>query len=474
MNMQVHHAPGGRPQTPALEAAIVRHIAVTRFADLDAETVDAARRTLLWAAATAMAGSAAEGSAAVTRFVTAPGGHQQATLIGAGRKAPAAAAAFANAVYAKAHEYEDKYWLDTAGGFAIGFAVAPAVLAAAEAEGGISGKEVLTAIAVGVDLQARLLSAIKGEISPPWTGWNSTYLFSNYGATIALGKVLRLSQEQLLDALGLVHAQACGNFQGQMEGVLGIRMQAGFVVRNAFTAVELARNGVTGAHQFLSGRFGYYKLHYPNHRIDYDSILVGLGENFLGKRLGFKGYPCGVVAHPVIDALRALMPRFSPDQMEAIQVEGTPTLGIMAEPRERRLNPHNGIDAQFSLPWALACTLRDGTLKLSHFDDALVRDPHLVGLAHKVAIDMQEGREAVTVEVRLKDGTALRSEPVAFCRGHPDNPVPTEDMVTVFREHLSLAAVRVSADAGEALIGRFLGIAEIADVSGIFDVAGAG
>jgi len=466
--MSLAHGTGGRPETPALEAALVRHITSIGFDDLDAETVEAARRTLFWAVATAVAGSAADGSDAVTRFCLEPGGHPQATLIGTGHKAPASAAAFANAVFAKAHEYEDKYWLDSAGGFAMGFAVAPAVLAAAEAEGGISGKDVLSAIAVGVDLQARLLSAIKGEISPVWTPWNSTYLFCNYGATIGVGKVLGLSEEQMLDALGLIHAQACGNFQGQMEGVLGIRMQAGFAVRNAFAAVQLARNGITGAHQFLSGRFGFYKLHYPNHEVDYDSILDGLGKNFLGRRLGFKGYPCGVVSHPVLDAVRQLRPRFEPDQVEDVRVEGSPTLFIMAEPRERRLNPHNGIDAQFSLPWVVACTLRDGRLKLSHFDDELVHAPDLQALAHKVSIDMQEGRDSVTVEIRLTDGTVLRSEPVEFCLGHPNNPVTTEAMIEVFREHLALAAQPMDAAEGERLIQRFLQIDSIEDVTTLF------
>src|SRR5690606_3637996 len=441
----MHFEHEGHLKTPALEAAIARHIVSVRFEDLDAETIDAARHRLRGASATAVAGSAADGCDGVIRFVTASGGHQQATLIGTGLKAPAADAAFANAVFAKAHEYEDKYWLDNAGGFAIGFAVAPAVLAAAEAEGGISGKDVLTAIAVGVDLQARLLSAIKGEISPVWTPWNSTYLFCNYGATIGVGKVLGLSEEQMLDALGLIHAQACGNFQGQMEGVLGIRMQAGFAVRNAFAAVQMARNGVAAAHQFLSGRSGFYKLHYPNHEIDYDSILDGLGKNFLGRRLGFKGYPCGVVSHPVLDAVRQLRPRFEPDQVEDVRVEGSPTLFIMAEPRERRLNPHNGIDAQFSLPWVAACTLRDGKLKLSHFDDELVHAPDLTALAHKVEVDRQEGRESVTVEVRLKDGNVFRSEPVAYCSGHPKNPVTTETMIQVFKDHLSLAAKPIDA-----------------------------
>lgn len=464
----MHVEYGARPEAPALEAALARHIVSTRFEDLNAEAVEGARRTLLWAVATAVAGSAADGSDAVTRFVTAPGGHPDATIIGTNAKAPAAAAAFANAVFAKAHEYEDKYWLDSTGGFAMGFAIAPAVLAAAEAVGGVSGKDVLTAIAVGVDLQARLLSAIRGEISPEWTPWNSTYLFCNYGATIAVGKVLGLNENQMLDALGLIHAQACGNFQGQMEGVLGIRMQGGFAVRNAFHAVELARNGISGAHQFLSGRFGFYRIHFPNHTVDYDSILDGLGENFLGAKLGFKGYPCGVVAHPVLDAVRQIRPQFALDKLASLHVEGSPTLYIMSEPRVRRLNPHNGIDAQFSLPWVVACTLRDGTLKLSHFDDKLVHDAGLRALAHKVTVDRQDGRESVIVEASLDDGTVIRSEPVTFCLGHPNNPVPTETMVQVFRDHLELAAVPISADKGESLIRRFVEIEKITDMAAIF------
>jgi len=465
----MHFEHEGHLKTPALEAAIARHIVSVRFEDLDAETIDAARRTLLWATATAVAGSAADGSDGVIRFVTASGGHQQATLIGTGLKAPAADAAFANAVFAKAHEYEDKYWLDNAGGFAIGFAVAPAVLAAAEAKGGVSGREVLTAIAVGVDLQARLLSAIRGGISPVWTPWNSTYLFCNYGATVAVGKVLGLDEEQMLDALGLIHAQACGNFQGQMEGVLGIRMQGGFAVRNAFHAVSLAQNGISGARQFLSGRFGFYKLHYPNHTIDYDSILNGLGKDFLGRHLGFKGYPCGVVAHPVLDAVRQLLPQFTLENLDTLIVEGSPTLYIMTEPRERRLNPHNGIDAQFSLPWVIACTLRDGTLKLNHFDDALVHNPDLIALAHKVEVDRQEGRESVTVEVRLKDGNVFRSEPVAYCSGHPKNPVTTETMIQVFKDHLSLAAKPIVAQKGDDLISRFVNVEQALHVSDLFN-----
>ena len=469
MNTHAGHAHHeGRPETPELERSLVRHIAAARFEDLTPEAVEGARRTLLWSVATALAGAGAPGSDATARFVLAYEGKPASTVIGTGRRAPSSLAAFANAVFAKAHEYEDKFWLDKAGGFAMGFAIGPSCLAAAEAEGGVDGKTLLTAIAVGVDLQARLLSAIKGEISPVYTGWNSTYLFSNWGSAIAVGKVLGLPQEQLLDALGLIHAQACGNFQGQMEGVLGIRMQAGFAVRNAIQAVELARNGITGAHQFLSGRFGFYKLHYPNHEIDHRSITRDLGRNYLGARLGYKGYPCGVVAHPVLDAVRQLRPQIGGAQLRAVRVFGTPTLGIMAEPRERRLNPHNGIDAQFSLPWVIACTLRDGNLRLTHFDDGLIHDRELVAMAHKVTIDMSDSRDAVTVEMELMDGSVLKSEPVEYCRGHPNNPVPTEDMMAVFREHLSLSPVPMTSDEGERVLKHLLRLETVSDVRQVF------
>jgi len=459
---------GAALRTPDLERRFVEYIHGTSYADLPEDTIDAARRTLLWSVAIAIAGAGAQGSDAIARFALDHGGREDATIIGIGRRAPAGLAAFANVCFAKAHEYEDKYWLDTDGGFAMGFAVAPAVLAAAEAEGGIDGQRVLAAIALGVDAQARLLSAIKSDLAPTHTGWNSTYLFCNYGATVGVAKVLGLSEAQMLDALGLIHAQAAGNFQGQMEGVLGIRLQGGFAVRNAIAAVELARLGITGAHQFLTGRFGFYKLHFPNHTVDYDDILRDAGRVFLGTNLGFKGYPCGVVAHPILDAVRQLRPKAALKDIRKIKVYGTTILGIMAEPREQRLNPRNAIDAQFSLPWVIACVLRDGNLRLSHFDDALVRNAEYLDIAHKVEIDMQEGRKAATVAFELADGTMLNSEPVEFCKGHPENPVTTEEMVDVLRSHLPLAPVPYTAEEGDRIISRLLAISELSDVRQVF------
>lgn len=76
-------------------------------------------------------------------------------------------------------------------------------------------------------------------------------------------------------------------------------------VRNGIAAARLAMMGMPGPHASLTGPVDLYAVHYPNSKVDFVDIVQGLGEDFLGVNLGFKGYPCGVVAHPAIDAVLA-------------------------------------------------------------------------------------------------------------------------------------------------------------------------
>jgi 2-methylcitrate dehydratase PrpD len=346
--------------------------------------------------------------------------------------------------------------------------VVPTILAMAEAKGGVGGREVLAAVAVAIDFQARMLLAIEGVLSPARTGWNPTYLFSNYGAAVGAAKILGLDAARIRDTLGLVHAQACGNWQGQMEGVLGIRMQAGFAVRNGITAALLAKGGVSGAQQFLSGRFGYYKLQFPQYEVDYGRLTDGLGVQWPGERLGFKGYPCGILAHPVLDGVLQLRDQAPLSEIAAIRVYAAPPLAFMAKPEERRRRPLNVIDAQFSLPWGIACCLRDGMQRLDHFTEAMIHDPAYLDIAAKVTSTLEEGRQGATVEIELADGQVLVSEPVIYCRGHPENPVGMEEMVRVLRQDAVLAARPLDAASVGRLAEGVLKLEAMDDVRALF------
>ena len=420
----------------SMERALSKHIATVGRDGLSPAVTMSARRELVWCIGTAIAGANAPGSEAIRDFATESGGRPESTIWGFGDRAPAHMAGLANATYAKAHEYEDKIWIGNTHGYGVGMAVVPAALAVAERKGGVKGDELLTAIAVATDVQARLLAAPVDAIFGN-SGWNSAYLFSVFGATAAAAKILELDAAATQNAMGLAYAQAAGNYQGQIEGVLGVRLQLGFAVRNGIMAADLAARGITGVQQFLTGRYALYPLYFGDQEVDLESVTAGLGTDYRGERLGFKGYPCGLVAHPAIDALRTLAGSYAPEDVVAVRVLGDDHMRIMTEPRDVRKNPRNFIDAQFSIPWALACVIVDGTVKLQHFETPALADKRYRSLAQAVEVTLEEDRGSSRVELDLRDGRTLRSIDVKVAHGHPDNPLSNAEIGDVFRDCLA-------------------------------------
>lgn len=421
-----------------IERTLCQHIVNVKHSDLSSSVRMAARRELLWCIGTAIAGASAVGSDAIRDYAMSIGGRTESTLLGFGDRVPAHMAGLANATFAKAHEYEDKIWVGATHGYGVGMAVVPAALAVAEQLGNVSGDSLLACLAVATDIHARLVAAPIGATFGK-SGWNSAYLFSVFGAAAAAAKILTLDAEATQNALGLAYAQAAGNFQGQIEGVLGVRLQLGFAVRNGIMAAQLAARGITGVRQFLTGSYGLYPLYFGDKEVNLASITVKLGEEYRGERLGFKAYPCGLVAHAALDAVRTLAGSYAPEDVVAVRVFGDTHMKTMVEPHEIRWNPRNFIDAQFSVPWVLACAILDGTVQLRHFEPIALDDPKYRALAQVVDVHLRESRGSSRVELALRDGRTVRSRDVVVARGHPDNPLSNDDISAVFMDCLSYA-----------------------------------
>ncbi|PSL79285.1 hypothetical protein C7T35_38405 [Variovorax sp. WS11] len=351
--------------------------------------------------------------ATLLRYVEAQGGKAEATIVGSAQRSALSAqrttaelAGLVNGRTGKAWEHEDKYWVDETIGFAVGCCVVPAAIAAAEARGGgVSGSDLATAVALAIDMEIRLLRPLGLSFVPGRAVANAKFTFGTYGAAIAAAKIPGLGPDGFFDALGLAHCQASGNFQGQVEG-RGVALQAGIAVRNGIAAARLAAMGMPGPKGSLTGSCGLYAMHYPSCTVNFQQIVDRLGEDYLNVHLGFKGYPCGVVAHPVIDAVLAVRKTLSGRSIEAIDVFGAPSLGIMASPIERKRAPANFIEAQFSIPWAAACAMRDGHYSIAHYDDAAISDPELRHLAGLVSIHMSDD---MPVRHRLRGPEAIRA-----------------------------------------------------------------
>ena len=106
----------------------------------------------------------------------------------------------------------------------------------------------------------------------------------------------------------------------------------------------------------------------------------------------------------------------------------------MAEPKEAKQNPRTHVEAEFSIPWDVACVLVDGRLSLSHFGRQALSDERYAGLARKVETHMDARQRDVWVELKLKDGRTVKSPPVIAPKGHPDNPQSLDELVEKYRD----------------------------------------
>ncbi len=450
-----------RSMTP--EERLVRHVCMTTYADLPAAALEAARREVLWCLGTSFAGASAPGSELVLAFARQTG-QGRSTVVGHGSRIAPALAGFANGCFAKALEFEDKWWMDYGCAYAIGTAVVPAAFAMAEELGGVSGKDLLAAVAIATDVEARLIKVVPKAI---YTGWNPSYLFAAFGAAIAAGRLLRLNGTQMHHALGLAYAQAAGNRQSMLEGVLGNRLQMGFAVRNGVSAAQLAALGVTGAGEFLTGKFGLYALFFKEEEQRIEALTDNLGAHFLGSDLGFKAYPCCAATHPALDAIQSILgdSDFRPERVESVAIFGSERMRITVEPRELRQVPKTQADAQFSMAWSAACLIVDRRLRLSHYTDATLGQQPYAALSAKVQTHLALDREQVSVEICLDGGCKLHSSTVQAPKGHPENPLSIEEIIDSSRDCVRHGPKSLPEAQTEQAMSLILQLQDVADVA---------
>ena len=200
--------------------AIAHYIASCRYEDIPDRILEMTRLGILDAVGVGFAGTASPGYREVCGLFRGMGGRPDATALMGGEKFPAPVAAFLNAYAIHAYDFDDTYDEGTVHCYCVAFSAA---LAAAEYLGGVSGKELLTAVVVGADLTARLAGCITSPIS-----WVRTPTCGSFGAAAAAAKILGLDEKGVMDALGIVYNQTAGNIQCASDGGLVKNMLPGF------------------------------------------------------------------------------------------------------------------------------------------------------------------------------------------------------------------------------------------------------
>jgi 2-methylcitrate dehydratase PrpD len=278
-------------------SALARHVCRTGYADLPASAVESARRDLLDTFGCMLGGSGSPGIGELFAVVSRWSGLAESRVLLRGVSLPSPQAALLNASMGHALDFDDT--LDTGGSIHPGVSVLGAVLAVSDSLGNVTGKELLLAVALGLDVSCRVALASTVD-----RGWHRTAAMGVFGAAAAAGKLLGLTPEQMLAAFGVAYSQAAGNRQCILDGALSKRMQAGQAASAGVFSAFLAQTGFTGAYNIFNGRFGFFELYQPN-GADPSALLRDLGTAFRGEALSYKPYPCGRPLHAAIDAALA-------------------------------------------------------------------------------------------------------------------------------------------------------------------------
>lgn len=445
---------------------LARHVCRTFHADLPASAVESARRDILDTFGCMLGGSGSPGIDELFAVISRWGGLPESRVLLRGTRLPAPQAALLNASMGHALDFDDT--LDTGGSIHPGVSVLGAVLAVCDSLGSVSGRDVLLAVALGLDVSCRIALASTLD-----RGWHRTAAIGVFGATAAAGKLLGLTPEQMLAAFGIAYSHAAGNRQCILDGALTKRMQAGQAASAGVFSAVLAQTGFTGAQNIFNGRFGFFELYQPN-GYDASVLLRDLGTAFRGEELSYKPYPCGRPLHAAIDAALAARARLEldrADDIEAVTIEADPAGNsdqFARGPTKRR--PTQVVEAQFAQPFLVATALVHGKVGISEVDG--LGDVSVLALSDRIAGIARDGRPngSLSITVQRTDGRSVTVEASAPI-GSPERPLSDAQFEAKFRD-CARNAVRplsdASVDAALAAIARFEAMADARELMAPF------
>ncbi|MBN1691141.1 MAG: MmgE/PrpD family protein [Dehalococcoidia bacterium] len=415
------------------------NVANVTMRDLPPEVVDITRKCILDTFGCILAGSGlSPDSVNVIDLFIQAGGNKESTIIGFNKKLPSWSAAFANGVLAHALDYDDI--VDEAGVHP-SLCTIPATLALAEKVGGVTGKEFITAIALGNDLICRLGTAIKRKQEGLSLGFRPAPVLGIFGAAAAAGKILKLDREQIVDALGIAfHQAAAGTFEVFLSpGDPKIReLYGGSIGMQAALAALMAQKGVTGIKTSFEGPAGLFNLYFQG-KYDRDYLVGDLGTRYDGVNVGLKAWSANRIMHNHVQAALELTREhnINPTDIEQVTLYVTDIQKRYAGADRKK--PATSTEARISLPFCVSAAIAHQELSIKSFTPDGLSDKVTLMLAEKIMAEDTSYGEVKSffapgkVSIRLKSGDTYTNQ-VDHPFGHPRNPMRLEDVERKFKD----------------------------------------
>ena len=407
--------------------------------DLPPAVMDRARYFLLDYLAVAIRGSQEESARAVQRMIqkTVPAAPQNcvATVLGTEMRTLPAFAAFANGSSSHGIEQDDTH---SGGSIHLGATMYSVALALAENREDIGMDEFLTAVVAGYEAAARIAMAVQPREQYA-LGFHPTQTCGVFGAAITASKLLKLTGDQTLNAMGIAGSMSSGSMEFLAEGAWTKRIHPGLAAQNGIHAAMLAAESFTGPKRILEGRDGF--LHAYSRNAVASRLTADLGKQWEIGATAVKPHSCCRYMQGPIDAVLDIVRenKLAPAQIRTIQVAVLKAgWNIVCEPTQQKYNPKSVVDAQFSMPFGAAVAAVEGAAGLDQFTLKYIHAPAVHALMQKVKLveDAEiertyprewPARVVIETESEEKHERFVRSP-----KGDPENPLTWDEMAAKF------------------------------------------
>ncbi|RMF10428.1 MAG: MmgE/PrpD [Alphaproteobacteria bacterium] len=401
--------------------AVLSFLESVDYGDIPASARESSKTFLLDTIAVGLSGATEPASRNVWRAVSRWGAGNEAIPIGLATAFPVPSAAAVSAFHIHCQEWDCVHEPAVVHAMSV---LTGALSAFVQANSAITGRDLVMALCIGVDLAARLGMATTAPLRffrPATAGL--------LGTTAALARLSGFKGEQFADAMGLAYSQVAGTMQAHVEGSIALPLQVALSARAALTAVDLAREGLNGPHDSLEGPFGYFRLIEDGG--DVESLVKDLGERWCIGELSHKPYPSGRASHAALDAVNRFVVARQRD-LSAIS-----SIRLCAPPLIKRLigrpyKPGMSVNyARLCLPYLICRLILDGRLDGGSFCDAKINDPRIADAAGMVQVELDDNRDLNALgpqrlEITYTDGMREVID-IPTTKGAPGNPLSPEE-----------------------------------------------
>jgi 2-methylcitrate dehydratase PrpD len=448
---------------------VASFIVNARYEDVPQPALDMIKLCLLDGIGCALYGSTRPAGRIMIGLVDELGGKPVSHVLGTCLMTNAVNAAMANGVLVHAEDFDDM------GNGHQASLLVPVTLALGE-EQGSSGKQLMAAYAVGMDVTAYTDISIGSDHYAK--GFHKTSSVGIFGCTAAASRLLGLSEMQTRMALAISASQAAGiraNF-----GTMTKPFHPGNAARGGVLSAKLAARGYEGNPDVMEHRYGYFAAygeqmaqlsHLPRH-LGNPWAIMGTGRD-MAKGVIIKRWPSCGITHAGATAISRLMTQqaFKADEVESVDIVTTYNPSTMAANIRW---PRTALEGKFSPWYTVASLIVDGKLDLSSFTDAAYARPAVHDLLKRVNISQDSemagrphralgGQTWWDVAIKLKNGKVLVADRV---EGHGEH-YTWQDKEAVFAKFRSLAGVVLAAGQIDAVVNAIMDLERAKNISEI-------